>query len=269
VHEHVDGSDVHFGQDHDSQLIDFDDANVPAILIVDDNPELRAFLNYRLQGSYRILEAGNGVEGLKLAKSELPDIIVTDVMMPKMTGLEMTSALRADPDTDFIPILMLSARTTRRDTVAGLQQGADDYLAKPFDSAELAARVAGLIASRRKLQARMQIQDEADKRQSVFLENAAGIAHKHLAEADFGPRDWAALLHMDRTTLYRKLKAETGLSPEEYLREQRLLLAADLLKTKAGNVSQVAVSVGFNSISYFSTRFKERFGLTPAAYTRN
>ncbi len=248
--------------------IETDADDVPSILIVDDNAELRAFLNMRLCGSYRVLEASDGEQGLAMAKAELPDIVVTDVMMPKMTGLEMTSALKTDAATDFIPILMLSARTTRRDTVEGLERGADDYLAKPFDSAELATRVAGLIASRRKLRQRLKNQALSSSNESPFLKKAHSMVVEHLADPDFGPRDWANLLHMDRTTLYRKLKAETEQSPEAYLREQRLQRAAELLKTNAGNVSQVAVAVGFNSISYFSKRFKERFGVTPAAYTK-
>jgi len=245
---------------------DSDADDVPTILIVDDNAELRAFLNLRLRGSYRVLEAGDGEQGLAKAQSELPDVIVTDVMMPRMTGLEMTAALKGDATTDFMPILMLSARTTRRDTVEGLEHGADDYLAKPFDSAELATRVAGLIASRRKLQQRSQEKSQAIEAWSLFLQKAHEIVLEHLGDPEFGPRDWANLLHMDRTTLYRKLKAETKHSPEEYLREQRLQTAAKLLKSKAGNVSQVAVAVGFNSISYFSKRFKARFDVTPAAY---
>lgn len=250
-----------------TQLIESDEEDTPTVLIVDDNTELRAFLNFRLRGSYHILEAGDGQQGLEIARTQLPDIVVSDVMMPKMTGLEMVAALRTDPETDFIPVLLLSARTTRRDTVAGLELGADDYLSKPFDSAELATRIAGLIASRRKLRKRFE-QSGVQPARSAFLEKAEGILQEQLAEADFGARDWADLMHMDRTTLYRKLKAKTDLSPEEYLREKRLEKAAELLTQGAGNVSQVAVNVGFNSISYFSKRFKQRFGMTPAAWAR-
>jgi len=249
-------------------LVDVDADDVPTVLIVDDNAELRGFLNMRLRGSYRVLEANDGEEGLATARAELPDIVVTDVMMPRMTGLELVAALKADPETNFIPILMLSARSGRRDTVAGLEQGADDYLAKPFDSAELATRVAGLIASRRKLRQVLSSQDQVQPTRSAFLEKAHAIAIEQMGDPAFGPRDWAALLHMDRTTLFRKLKTETDLSPEEYLREQRLQRAAEMLRTRSGNVGQVAAAVGFNSISYFSSRFKERFGETPAAFSR-
>ncbi len=263
----MDGAPALADADANAWLADAGDEDVPTVLVVDDNAELRAFLNMRLRGSFRVLEAGDGQAGLEIARTELPDIVVTDVMMPKMTGLELTAALKSDPQTDFIPILMLSARTTRRDTVAGLEQGADDYLAKPFDSAELATRVAGLIASRRKLRQMMQAEPDPEPNRSPFLVSAHTVVMENLGDPQFGARDWADLLHMDRTTLYRKLKAETDQSPEEYLREQRLLRAAELLKSRSGNVSQVAVAVGFNSISYFSKRFKERFNQTPATYS--
>ncbi|MDJ0657595.1 MAG: ATP-binding protein [Xanthomonadales bacterium] len=245
-------------------LADSESEDVPTILIVDDNQELRAFLSMRLSANYRIIEAADGEAGLAAARAEVPDAIVSDVMMPVMDGLQMTAALKADPETDFIPVLLLSARTTRRDAVAGLEQGAEDYLSKPFDTAELAARVGGMIHSRRRLLA---LAEEAQPPQrSAFLTQAHAVLDERLADGEFGPREWAAALHMDRTTLYRQFKKETDQAPEEYLREQRLLRAAELLKARAGNVSQVAMSVGFNSMSYFSRCFKTRFGVTPARF---
>ena len=237
--------------------------DVPSILIVDDNEELREFLRLRLSASYDILEAQDGEAGLALARESLPDIIVTDVTMPRMSGLEMTSALKADSETDFIPILMLSARTTRRDTVDGLQHGADDYLAKPFDTAELSARIAALLAARRRLEARL-APTEPKQTDSEFMARARETLRENLADGNFGPVQWAERLHMDRTTLYRRIKAETGKAPADFLREQRLEAARSMLADGRGNVGQVAVATGFNSISYFSRRFRERFGITPA-----
>ena len=241
--------------------------DVPRILIVDDNEELREFLRLRLSASYAILEAEDGEAGLAMAREALPDVIVTDVMMPRMSGLEMTAALKADPETDFIPVLMLSARTTRRDTVDGLTQGADDYLAKPFDTAELSARLAALLAARRRLEARLaptESESGESEPDSGFLARARAILAENLGDGDFGPVQWAERLHMDRTTLYRRIKAETDLAPADFLREQRLEAARRMLAQREGNVSQVAVATGFNSISYFSRRFRERFGITPA-----
>ncbi|MEM9530510.1 MAG: ATP-binding protein [Pseudomonadota bacterium] len=237
--------------------------DVPTILLVDDNEELRAFLTMRLSANYRILQAADGQQGLDVAQAETPDVIVSDVMMPVLDGLKMTAQLKSDPETDFIPILLLSAKTTRRDAVTGLEQGADDYLSKPFDTAELAARVAGLITSRRRLRALAKTEEPP---RSAFLVKAHEVLDERLGDGDFGPREWAEALHMDRTTLYRQLKKETDQAPEDYLREERLKRAAELLRARAGNVSQVAMTVGFNSISYFSRRFKSRFGVSPAGY---
>lgn len=252
--------------DPEVELASLDSDDVPTVLLVDDNEELRGFLSMRLGANYRILQAADGQAGLDTARAEVPDVIISDVMMPVKDGLQMTTELKQDPETDFIPIILLSAKTTKRDTVTGLELGADDYLAKPFDTAELAARVAGLISSRRRL--RELAAAEPEETRSAFMTRAHEVLDERLGDGDFGPRDWAEALHMDRTTLYRQLKKETDLAPEEYLREQRLQQAAVLLKSKAGNVSQVAMTVGFNSVSYFSRRFKERFGVSPAGYAR-
>ena len=250
----------------------------PTVLIVDDNTELRGFLRMRLGRAYRIVEAGDGREGLEKVRECVPDVVVTDGMMPVMDGLEMTQAIKSDPETDFIPVLMLTARGGPDAVVRGMQAGADDYLAKPFDSAELAARLAGLIASRRRLRERLATAPEAAppalngetaSREDPFVKRAREVLADHLAEPGFSVRDWADLLHMDRTTLFRKFKAAAGRSPDEDLREMRLQRAAELLREQAGNVAEVADAVGFASVSAFSRRFRERFDTSPAAYARN
>ncbi|MBL39519.1 MAG: hypothetical protein CMP07_14040 [Xanthomonadales bacterium] len=249
----------------------------PTVLIVDDNAELRGFLRMRLGRAYRIVEAGDGREGLEKVRECLPDVVVTDGMMPVMDGLEMTQAIKSDSETDFIPVLMLTARGGPDAVVRGMQAGADDYLAKPFDSAELAARLAGLIASRRRLRERLAaapeaapsaLDDEAANREDPFVARAREVLADHLAEPGFSVRDWADLLHMDRTTLFRKFKAAAGRSPDEDLREMRLQRAAALLRERAGNVAEVADAVGFASVSAFSRRFRERFEESPAAFAR-
>ncbi|MEE4330219.1 MAG: ATP-binding protein, partial [Wenzhouxiangella sp.] len=242
----------------------------PQILLVDDNAELREFLRLRLGRSFRILEAENGVIGLARAREHVPDLIVTDGMMPELDGIGMTRAIKADPELDFIPVLMLTARGESDAIVQGLAAGADDYLAKPFDSPELVARINGLIASRRRLKARLQDQLESSvpETTSDFLRTAHEITQENLSDTDFSVRDWAALMHMDRTTLFRRLKEEIGQAPDEFLREARMQRAADLLKRRAGNVAEVAEAVGFASVSSFSRRFRERFGQTPASFRR-
>lgn len=247
--------------DHDEQT--------PTVLIVEDNDELRSFLRLRLQSTYRIVEAANGQEALQCVESDLPDVIISDVMMPKMDGFAFTEAIKGNPDTAFIPILMLTAKSTKRDTVAGLECGADDYLSKPFDTAELAARVAGLIASRAVLRDRLRTLEaplQAATGKSDFQSRVDAVLAQHMADETFNVQDWANLMHMDRTTLFRRLKESTGQPPETYLREQRLAQAARLLCERSGNVSEVAVAVGFNSISYFSRCFRAKYGQPPTAF---
>ncbi len=245
----------------------------PCVLIVEDNAELREFLRLRLGRSYRIVEADDGEAGLRLAREHLPDAVVTDGLMPRMDGLTMTRAIKADPELDFVPVLMLTSRADPKDVVRGIEAGADDYLSKPFDSAELAARVAGLIASRRRLRARLVEQLEPSEPPEAsaatpFQRRLEAVLSEHLADPGFSVRDWSDLMHMDRTTLFRRLKAELGRSPEEHLREVRLQAAARLLEQRRGNVAEVADAVGFASVSYFSRRFRERFDCTPAAWAR-
>ena len=217
-----------------------------------------------------LAEAADGAEGLEKARAFTPDAIITDSLMPVMDGLAMTREIKADPELAFVPVLMLTSRAAPEDTVHGLESGADDYLSKPFDSAELAARVAGLIASRRRLKARLEQAGPSTTgvSESPFMTRASELLEANLPDPTFSIRDWADLLHIDRTTLFRRLKNETGLSPEEYLREQRLQAAARLLAEQAGNVAEVAEAVGFASVSHFSRRFRERFDLTPATYAR-
>jgi len=245
--------------------------DVPCVLLVDDNAELRAFLHLRLGRSYRIEEAADGAEGLEKARAMTPDAIITDSLMPVMDGLAMTRAIKSDPELAFVPVLILTSRASPEDTVRGLESGADDYLSKPFDSAELAARVAGLIASRRRLKAHLDQSGQSDSElgKSAFMAQVNTLLEAHLSDSSFSIRDWSDLLHIDRTTLFRRLKSETGQSPEEYLREKRLQRAARLLRERAGNVAEVADAVGFASVSHFSRRFRERFQTTPAAYSRS
>ncbi|MEN1728648.1 MAG: ATP-binding protein, partial [Pseudomonadota bacterium] len=245
-------------------------AESPKVLLVDDNAELREFLRLRLGRLFQIVEAENGVQGLAQAREELPDLIVTDGMMPELDGLGMTRALKDDPELDFIPVLMLTARGESDAIVQGLAAGADDYLAKPFDGAELVARINGLIATRRRLKARIESESEAASVgvESPFLRAVEQVVDANLSDSGFSVRDWASLMYMDRTTLFRKLKDETGTAPDEYLREARMQRAAELLRQRAGNVAEVSEAVGFASVSSFSRRFKERFDCTPASLAR-
>ena len=244
----------------------------PRLLVVEDEPALANVLVDNLEAEgFGVRWARDGLEGERGwlgSEDGPPDLVVLDVMLPKLDGFTLCERMRERGDET--PVLFLSARGQAHDRVRGLQVGADDYLAKPFDSAELAARVAGLIASRRRFKARLEHagSDPAEVSDSPFMAQVNTVLDVHLSDPQFSIRDWAELLHMDRTTLYRRIKGETGQPPEEYLFEKRLQAAARLLTEGAGNVAEVADAVGFASVSHFSRRFKQRFDSTPTAYVQ-
>jgi len=238
-----------------------------AVLIVDDNPELRTFLAVRLSASYRVLQAGDGEEALKIARQELPDLIVCDVMMPGLDGFAMTRELRQDPEISFIPVLLLTAKATKQDTIEGLQSGADDYLAKPFDAAELAARIAGLLASGRRIGEHLRCRQEiASSRPQTFEQRVRRTIVENLHDGTFTVQDLASALALDRTGLFRKVRQSFGKAPSELIRQLRLERAAELLGAQEGNVTEVCNAVGFPSLSYFGKRFRERYGVPPSRF---
>lgn len=250
------------------------------VLVVDDNEELRAFLKSQLAPNYRVLEAGNGAEALNLSRAEAPDLIVTDLMMPVMDGHEFVAALRADPDIAFIPVLMLSARGQKRDIVSGLTVGADDYLPKPFDTSELIARIAALLAAQQRLARRLRDQAPQNaaidaqspiagaKKRASFNERLEHVLLSHLADSKLSVEALADKLFMDRSTLFRKCQETLGMAPADYLRQIRLRRAHELLSQNQGSVSEVAYAVGFESLSHFSRSFKAEYGLPPSQLGR-
>jgi DNA-binding response OmpR family regulator len=244
--------------------------DVTTILIVDDNAELRHFLGLRLASRYRVLEAGNGREGVEMAINKLPDLVISDVMMPEMNGIELARVLSENPDTATIPLILLTAKSTKRDTVEGLQAGADDYLTKPFDTSELIARVAGLIASRKlvRVSALAEFQADGSKPETnKFVSRLDQVILEHLNDSSLSVNRLAELLSMDRTSLYRKCQSNCQVSPVVYLRKQRMQVAGRLLKETEMSVSEVAYATGFESISYFSRIFRGEYKTTPSAYS--
>lgn len=243
------------------------------VLVVEDHAEVRAYIREYLQDSYQVIEAGDGAEGVEKAREFIPDLIVGDVMMPKMDGYQMCQILKTDERTSHIPIILLTARAALEDKVAGLKTGADDYLTKPFDATELLARVENLIESRRRLRERWKqtvilnpSEIATTPIDQAFLEKALAVAEKNLEDEEFSIEEFAAQVGMSRSQLHRKLHALTNQSASLFLRSVRLQRAAQLLKQHAGTVAEIAYQVGFSSQAYFTRCFKEQFGCSPKEY---
>ncbi len=245
------------------------------LLVVDDNADIRSYMRQHFEPGYRVVEASEGGQALERARQVLPDLIVSDVMMPGMDGFALCDALKQDPALDFIPVILLTAKATAASRIEGYARGADAYVMKPFDMQELIARVENLIASRKRLRARFGSAPPSltpgdsspiASADAVFVERVRGVVEAHLDDESFGVIELAAAVGLSRSQLHRRLQAVLGESPSDVMRAFRLERAADLLRARAGLVSEIAYAVGFRSISYFSTCFHQRYGRTPSAY---
>ncbi len=255
---------------------------LPLILIVEDNMDMRAYIKGYLEQSYHIIEAVNGEDGFKMATEHIPDLIITDLMMPVMDGNELTGKLKTDQRTSHIPVIILTAKVTKESKLEGLETGADDFLTKPFDAQELVIRIRNLITQRQKLRILLrQHIDKYDQTKTIwdfrgigvskmdeqFLEKAVNVIEGHIANPDFGVEMLAAEMAMSRRQLHRKLTSLIDYSPNNLIRNIRLARAAELLKEGKLNITQVSYEIGFSSISYFAKIFKEKYGVSPSDYT--
>ncbi len=246
----------------------------PILLIVDDNADIRAYVSSLFKEYYTILSAINGKDGVELAIKNIPDIIISDIMMPVKNGIELCNTLKRDERTSHIPIILLTAKAGEENVMEGIETGADAYVTKPFSEELLQIRVEKLIESRNKLQKRysqeviLRPKDIAiTSIDELFLERLQKVLDEKLVESSYNIEDFSKAIGMSRMQLHRKLKALTGLSATEFIRSQRLKLAAQLLKKSEINVSQVGYSVGFNDHAYFSKCFKEIYGYTPTEFS--
>lgn len=258
-----------------------------SILVVEDNEELKAFLRNILSENYTVITASNGEEGLQRAADNLPDLIISDVMMPVMDGLEMVRLIKENNNICHIPIIVLSAKASLDDRIAGLEQGIDDYITKPFSATYLKTRIASLLRQRKALQeiymnklmegknsssaapvagSLTPSQPQITPYDEQFMEKVMEFMEEQMDNAELTIDEFAEKLMLSRTIFYRKLKSIIGLTPVDFIREIRIKRAVQLIDSGEYNFSQVAYMTGFNDPKYFSKCFKKVIGITPSEY---
>ncbi len=247
----------------------------PLLLIVEDNADVSSYICSKLGNDFRTNEALNGKLGFEKALQLVPDLIISDVMMPEMNGIEMTKLLKQDPRTSHIPIILLTAKAEDNDIFDGIDVGADDYIVKPFDSRFLEVRVRNLIESRARLKASFasnRVIDLEPKEitatpvDELFLKKALESVEENMSNSDYSVEDFGNDVGLSRMQLYRKLKGLTDQSPNEFIRTVRLKRAAQLIQLDQMTISQITYEVGFNDLQYFRDCFKKHFGLNPSDY---
>ena len=269
VLQYIDDGDRSHGK---VQQLVSENTNRPTVLVIDDNTDIRQYERTLLQDEYVVLEAADGKEGLAVALKEVPDLVICDVMMPVMDGLEFTKQLKTNTATSHIPVIMLTAKNLEEHRAEGYEHGADSYITKPFHSKVLLARIENLLRQRQLLKNLYQGTKEAEKeiseahlenRDKQFLKQLQAIIQKNLSDSEFGVEDMGQQIGLSRVQLYRKVKAMTGSSVVDLLRKARLAKARRLLETRSMSVSEVAYEVGFSAPSYFTKCFKEEYGMLP------
>lgn len=251
-------------------LLQQDVEELSTILVVDDNEDIRTYLHVLLSDHYYVIEASDGQNGLRLAKESVPDLIVSDVMMPVMDGLTFCSKIKEDMVTSHIPVILLTARSEESQRIEGYEHGADAYLTKPFSAHLLLARISNLLQARRQrknMDAKNVLSTEFIQTEApgerMFLERFKKAAKSHIGDASLRMDDLGSELSLSKVQMYRKVKALTGKSPAEVLREMRMQKAYSLLKQTDKTISEVAAEVGFAIPGYFSACFKKQFGINP------
>ena len=241
------------------------------ILVVEDSADMRNYIRASLEPLYHVIEAADGKEGIRKGREIIPDLIISDIMMPEVNGYELCNVLKRDITTSHIPIILLTAKASEESVIQGLEIGADDYITKPFNTKILTARIKNLIDLRcqiqleRKRQMALQPTEiSVSSMDETFYEELQNILEKNLTDPEFNVEQLCRKLYMGRTSLYRKILALTGEPPTQFIRSYRLQRAAQLLKAHFGNVTEVAFAVGFSNTAYFTKCFKEKFHQLPS-----
>ena len=254
-----------------------DKAAYPIALVIEDNPDLRRFIKQSISDYWQVEEASNGEEGIQQAIELVPDLVISDLMMPVKDGFAVCKALKENELTAHIPIILLTAKASIASRLTGLRTGADDYLTKPFHTEELLVRMENLIDVRHKLRAHYSKlnlgaamsdistgNDFLSSPDKEFLRRFIAILDDNLADEKLGVEEFAQKMFISRSQLHRKLKAITDQNATDFIRDFRLEKAMEMLKNQEGLVSEVASRVGFSNEKYFSTIFKEKFGVSPS-----
>jgi DNA-binding response OmpR family regulator len=246
-------------------------AEQPLVLLVEDNAGLQAFIKQSIEAHWQVVEASNGEEGVQKALELLPDLVISDVMMPLKDGYTLCDELKTNELTAHIPVILLTAKSAIESKLKGLRTGADDYLTKPFNTEELLARMENLVEMRRKLRQHYgskpvvgeQPGESLSPPDREFLKKFTNLIEAHLSDESLGVEEFAHKMFVSRSQLHRKLKAITDRSATDFIRDYRLERAFAMLKKQEGMVAEVAMRVGFGNEKYFSTVFKEKFGVSP------
>ena len=267
--QYIDDGDKHKGR---VQQVVSENTDKPTVLIIDDNNDIRQYERTLLQDNYFVLEASDGKAGIDVAKKEVPDLVICDVMMPVMDGLEFTEQLKTNTATSHIPVIMLTAKNLEEHRAEGYEHGADSYITKPFHSKVLLARIDNLLKQRNLLKNLYQGSKEAeqeveasklDDRDKQFVKQLNTIIQQNLSNSEFGVEDIGKEIGLSRVQLYRKVKAMTGSSVVDLLRKARLAKAKRLLESRSMSISEVAYEVGFSAPSYFTKCFKDEYNMLP------
>ena len=252
---------------------DFFAADVlPLLLIVEDNDDIRQYIADTFGDDYRIIQASNGEEGLQRACELMPDIIVSDIMMPKMNGIQLTRQLKDDIRTCHIPIILLTAKDADEDKEEGYDSGADSYLTKPFTAKLLSSRIQNLLTARRRLAEYIANHPETPVTEAPqlscmdqeFINRLNRLIEDHIMQENIDMAFITDKMAMSHSTFYRKVKALTGMTATEYIRKRRLRHCYQLLESGDYNVNQAAMMTGFNQMAHFRETFKKEFGILPS-----
>jgi signal transduction histidine kinase/DNA-binding response OmpR family regulator/ligand-binding sensor domain-containing protein len=262
------------------------DEEAPLVLVVDDHPDVRAYVARQLGRHYRVAEAADGAQALALMRETVPDLVVSDLAMPVLDGLGLVRAVRSDPELEFVPVILLTAAAESESRVSGFEGGADDYVTKPFEVKELLARIARMLQARRRLRDHLAraaatavvygpasepaatSAPPASKVDTAFMRRIREVVESRMGDEDFGVEELAESMGIGRTLLFQKTRDLLSCTPVELLMSRRLERAGELLAAGEGNVGEVAYAVGFRSVAHFTRRFGERFSVTPSAWRR-